>query len=206
MRYARALTRVTYPCYLPMDRFRWLRRVLSLLRPSIRQAGAHRGQGRGQGRGNGQLLQSFQQTPRLTQQIPNPPSLGNRIPGEHTVLACVLVCLWRAGLRIAAMHAAALPAAHRRRTARAAGAGFGAAPSARLHRVGISDVLAHACASRLASAASCLRLARLAFRLAPGPLSFTTTLACCVTFPTIALPPSATETFCTVMAGSLWLR
>ena len=25
-------------CYLPMDRFRWLRRVLSLLRPSIRQA------------------------------------------------------------------------------------------------------------------------------------------------------------------------
>jgi hypothetical protein len=37
-------------------------------------------------------------------------------------------------------------------------------------------------------------------------LSETITLACCVTLPTMALPPSPTDTFCTVMAGSLLLR
>ena len=39
-----------------------------------------------------------------------------------------------------------------------------------------------------------------------GRLSETTTRACCVTLPTMALPPSPTDTFCTVMAGSPWLR
>jgi hypothetical protein len=36
-------------CYLPMDRFPLLRRVLSRLRSSIRQGRAHRGQWRGVG-------------------------------------------------------------------------------------------------------------------------------------------------------------
>ena len=39
-----------------------------------------------------------------------------------------------------------------------------------------------------------------------GLLSDTITLRCCVTLPTMALPPSATDTFCTVMAGSPRLR
>jgi hypothetical protein len=45
------------------------------------------------------------------------------------------------------MHAAAPLAAHRRRAARAAGTGFGAATPARLHRSDIASVVAHACAS-----------------------------------------------------------
>src|SRR4029453_1485202 len=120
------------------------------------------------------------------------------------------VCLGRPGSPCAAVHAAALPAVHRRRAARFAGAGFGAATRARQHRAGISDVIAHACAARLASAESRRRLEPLAFgafRAADaGFLSDTITLACCVTLPTMALPPSPTDTFCTVMAGSPWLR
>jgi hypothetical protein len=37
-------------------------------------------------------------------------------------------------------------------------------------------------------------------------LSETITFACCATLPTIALPPSPTDTFCTVMAAPPWLR
>src|SRR5258705_12474699 len=100
------------------------------------------------------------------------------------------------------MHAAALVAARRGRAARAAGTGFGATTWARLHRAGISDVIAHVCASRLASAGARRRReleAFGAFRAADaGPLSETITLACCVTLPTMSLPPSPTDTFCTV--------
>src|SRR5882724_1515457 len=56
------------------------------------------------------------------------------------------------------MHAAALFAVRSRRAARAAGTGFGATTWARQHRAGFSDVIAHACASRLASAESRLRV------------------------------------------------
>src|SRR2546429_8497257 len=157
-----------------------------------------------------QSLHLFQQLPRFTQQRLNLPSLGERIPGEQAVLARVLVCPWRAGSLRTAVHAAALLAVHRRRAARAAGTGFGATTRARQHRAGVSDEIAHACASRLASAEPRLRLERAAFgalRAADaGLLSETITLACCVTLPTMALPPSPTDRFCTVMAGSPWLR
>jgi len=104
----------------------------------------------------------LQQLPRFNQELPNPPSLGDRIPREATVLPRVLVCPWRAGSRCAAVHAAALPAAHRRRAARAAATGSGATTRARQHRSGISDVIAHAFASCLASAESRPELAALA--------------------------------------------
>src|ERR1700722_17760509 len=129
-----------------------------------------------------QSLHLPQQLPRLSQQRPYLPSLGDRIPGEQAVLARVLVCPWRAGSRCAAVHAAALSAAHRRRTARAAATGFGATTRARQHRAGISDVIAHACSFRLASAASRPRLepAGFAARAADAEfLSDTITLACC---------------------------
>jgi len=74
-------------------------------------------------------------------------------------------------------------AAQRRRLARFAIAGFGAATRARLHRRDVAGVIAHASASA-------------------EPLSETIRLACCVTLPTMARPPSLTETFCTVTAGS----
>src|SRR6202043_3107918 len=154
-------------------------------------------------------LHPLQQLPRFTQQRPNLPSLGDCVPGEQTVLARVLVCPWRSGSLSTAVHAAALFATHRRRAACAAETGLGATTGARQHRAGISDVSAHGCASRLASAESGLRLAPAAlgaFRAADaGFLSETITLACCVTLPTMALPPSSTFTFCTVMAGSPWL-
>src|SRR5262249_40367792 len=105
----------------------------------------------------------FQQLPRFTQQRPYLPSLGDRIPREQAVLARLLVCRWRAGSLCAAMHAAAILAVHRRRAARIAGTGLGATTRARQHRAGISDVIAHACASRLASAESCPRLEGEAF-------------------------------------------
>ena len=155
-------------------------------------------------------LHLLQQLPGFPQQRLNPPSLGDRIRGEQAVLARVPVCLWRAGSRCAAMHAAALFALHRRRAARAAGTGPGAATWARQHRAGISDAVAHAWASRLDQAESRLRLARAPFGAScaaePAFWSDTITRACCVTLPTMALPPSPTDTFCTVMAGSPWLR
>src|SRR5207245_8750457 len=83
-------------------------------------------------------------------------------------------------------------AARRRRAARAVGTEFGAATRAREHRSGVAGVIAHACAFRLAA----IRAAG-----AADTLSETITLACCVTLPTMALPPSPTDTFCTVMAG-----
>src|SRR3954451_21775073 len=157
-----------------------------------------------------QSLHLTQQLPRVTQHRPNLPSLGDRLPGEQAVLARVLVCLWRAGSLRASVHAAAPLAVYRRRAARTAGSGFGATTSARQHRAGVADVIAHVCASRLASAESRLRLERAtfgAFRAADaGLLSETITRACCVTLPTMALPPSPIDTFCTVMAGSPWLR
>src|SRR5205814_5488793 len=129
-----------------------------------------------------------------------------RVLFRSAVLARVPVCLGRAGSRCAAVHAAALVAVHRRRAARAAGTGLGATTRARQHRFGNSDVIAHASAARLASAESRLRLERAAFgafcAADAGLLSDTITRACCVTLPTMALPPSATDTFCTVMAGS----
>ena len=108
----------------------------------------------------------------------------------------------------AAVHAAAFPAVHRRRAARVVGTGSGATTPARQHRAGIAGVIAHACASRLALAESRFRLEPEpfgAFRAADaGLLSETITRACCVTLPTMALPPSPTDTFRTVMAGSPW--
>ena len=155
-------------------------------------------------------LYPFQHPPRLTQQRSNLPSLGDRLPGEQPMLARVPVCSRRAGALRAAVHAAALFAVHRRRAARIARTVFGAAPQARLHRTRISDVIAHASAAGPSSAELRLRLAPAAFgflRAADaGLLSDTITRACWVTLPTMALPPPATETFCTVMAGPLWLR
>src|SRR5882724_1425371 len=88
--------------------------------------------------------------------------------------------------------------------------GVGATTWARQHRAGIAGVNVHACASRLASSESCRRLEPTAFGAFRDAdawfLSETITLACCVTLPTIALPPSPTDTFCTVMAGAPWLR
>src|SRR5438105_3665942 len=89
----------------------------------------------------------LQKLPRVSQQSLNPLSLGDRFPGEQAVLARVPVSLWRAGFWYAAVHAAAPLAAHRRRTARCAGADFGAATRARQHRPGIADVIAHSWAS-----------------------------------------------------------
>jgi hypothetical protein len=104
--------------------------------------------------GKAASLHSLQQLPRFTQQRLDPPTLGDRIPAEHPMLARILIRPWRAGPRCAPVHAAALFAAHRRRVARATGAGSGATARARQHRAGVSDVIAHACASRLASAES----------------------------------------------------
>src|SRR6266852_4730292 len=139
----------------------------------------------------------LEQLPRFAQQGPNPPSLGGRVLGEQAVLARVLVSPWRAASWRAAVHAAALFAAHRRRAARAAGTDFCPATRARQHRTGIAGVIAHACVCRLASAGSCSRLEssgigtiRAAVTAGAGPLSETSTLACCVTLPTMALPPS----------------
>src|SRR5260221_4743104 len=117
----------------------------------------------------------------------NPLSMDDRVRGDPAVLARIPVSPGRAGPRRTAMHAAALFAAHRRRAARAAGTDFCAATRARQHRAGIAGVVAHACASGFAS-------------------TETITLACCVTLPTVALPPSPTDTFCTVTTGSPWLR
>ncbi len=102
-----------------------------------------------------QSLHLLQQLPRFTQQGLNPLSLGDRVAGEQAVLARVLVSPWRAASRRAAVHAAALFAAHRRRAARAAGTDFCPATRARQHRTGIAGVIAHACVCRLASAGSC---------------------------------------------------
>ena len=130
----------------------------------------------------------LQQLPRFTQQRPNLLPLGDRIPCEQAMPARVVVSLWRSGARRTAVHAAAPFAAHRRRAARPAGADFGAATLARQHRAAIGGVIAQACAPR------------------PASPSETITLACWVTLPTMALPPSRTDTFCTVMAGSPRLR
>src|SRR5262245_55536295 len=72
-------------------------------------------------------LHLIQQLPRFTQQHPNLPSPGDCILGEQAVLARVLVCPRRAGSLGAAVHAAAFVAVHRRRAARATGAGFSVA-------------------------------------------------------------------------------
>jgi hypothetical protein len=130
----------------------------------------------------------LQQPPRLTQQVPNLLALGDRIPSEQAVPARVLVSLWSAGARRTAVHATAPFAAHRRRAARSAAADFGAATRTPQHRAAIGGVIAQACVPRSASP------------------SETITLACWVTLPTMALPPSRTDTFCTVMAVSPRLR
>jgi hypothetical protein len=91
----------------------------------------------------------LQKLPRFAQQGLNPPSLDDRAPGEQPVLARVLVSLWRAASWSAAVHAAALFAAHDRRAARAAGTDFCPATRARQHRAGIAGVVAHACAFRV---------------------------------------------------------
>src|SRR5260370_6147181 len=160
-----------------------------------------------------QSLHLLQQLPRCPQQGRIPLSLGDRFAVEQAVLARVLVSPWRAASRRAAVHAAALFAAHRRRAARAAGTDFCPATRARQHRTGIAGVIAHACVCRFASTESCccspgsgIGTIRAAVTAGAGVLSETITLACCVTLPTMALPPSWTDTFCTVMAGSPLLR
>jgi hypothetical protein len=55
----------------------------------------------------------IQQLSRLTQQRLNLPSLGDRIPGEQAMLACVPVRFWRPAPLCTAMHTAALPSVHR---------------------------------------------------------------------------------------------
>ena len=153
-------------------------------------------------------LHFLQQLPRFTQKRPNLSSFGDRFPCEQAMRARVLVCLWRAGSLCAAVHAAALPAVHRWRAARVAGTCFGTTTRAYQHRAGVAGVIAHG--SRLLSAEARRRLepaAFGAFRAADaGLVSDTITFACWVTLPTMALPPSPTDTFCTVMAGSPWLR
>src|SRR6266478_847008 len=163
--------------------------------------------------GRAKSFHLLQQLPRVTQQGLNLLSLGDRDLCEEAVLARVLVSPWRAGFRRTAVHAAAFFAAHRRRAARSAGADFCAATRARQHRTGIAGVIAHGCAPRLASTGSCccspgsgIGTIRASVTAGAAPLSETITLACCVTLPTMALPPSPTDTFCTVMAGSPWLR
>jgi hypothetical protein len=158
-------------------------------------------------------FQRLQQLPRFTQQGLNSLALGDCDLCKQAVLARVPVSPWRTGSWRTAVHAAAPFAAHGRRAARSAGTDFGAAPRARQHRAGIAGVIAHAFASRFAAAESCFRLEsldlgtlRAAGAAGLGFLSETITLACCVTLPTMALPPSPTDTFCTVMAGSPWLR
>src|SRR5260370_11879424 len=160
-----------------------------------------------------QSFHRLRKLPRFAQQGLNPLSLGDGVPGEQAVLARVAVAPWRAGPRRTAVHTAALFAAHRRRAAQAAGTDFCAATGAGQHRAGIAGVTSHAQASRLASTPSCSRSERsgmgaLRAAVTAGAwfLSETITLACCVTLPTMALPPSPTDTFCTVMAGSPWLR
>ena len=155
----------------------------------------------------------LQKLPCFAQQRLNAPSPGDRVLSEQAVPARVLVCPWRAGSRRTAVHAAALSAAHRRRAARSAEADFCAATRARQHRTGIAGSIAHACASRFVSRhRAAVRLdqasgpSRHPSPRALGYLSETITLACCVTLPTMALPPSPTDTFCTVMAGSPLLR
>lgn len=146
-------------------------------------------------------LHTLQHLPRLTQQYQNLPSLRDRIPAEQSVLVRVPVRPRRAGSLGTAVHAAARLAVHGMRPARAAAAGLGATTRARQHRAGILDVIAHACASGLASAAPCRRLAPAgpsARAADAGFWSDTTTFACCVTLPTMALPPPSTFTFCTV--------
>jgi hypothetical protein len=70
--------------------------------------------------------------------------------------------------------------------------------------------MAHAWASRSAVAGALRRLepaAFGAFRAADAGFLFETIIfACCVMLPTMALPPSPTDTFYRVMAGSPWLR
>src|SRR6476620_2706706 len=95
-----------------------------------------------------------QKLPRFAQQRLNLPSLGDRSSGEQAVLARVPVSPWRAGSRRAAVHAAAIFAAHRRRAARAAATDSCAATRARQHRSGIAGMVAHAGAFRLASTGS----------------------------------------------------
>src|SRR6185437_15155266 len=99
----------------------------------------------------------LQKLPRFDQQGLNLLALGDRLPGEPTVLARVAVAPWRAGPRRATVHAATLFAAHRRRAAGAAGMDFGAAARARPHRSGIAGVIAHVFAFCLASMPSCFR-------------------------------------------------
>jgi hypothetical protein len=59
-------------------------------------------------------LHLLQHLPCFAQHLPNPPPLLDGIPGESPVLARVPVGPWRAGSQCAAVHAAALLAAHRR--------------------------------------------------------------------------------------------
>ena len=147
-------------------------------------------------------LHPLQKLPRLAQQVLYPLSLGDLRPGEQPVLARVPVAPWRAGSRRTAMHAAAFFAVHGVCAALATRTEFGAATrvvhlhsQSAAHRAAL-DGLFHdhvplPLGAHRASAAA-----------GAGFLSDTITFACCVTLPTMALPPSATDTFCTVMAGS----
>lgn len=90
----------------------------------------------------------LQQLPRFTQQHPDLLALGDRFPREQSVPARVPVSPRGAGPRRTAVHAAAPLAAHRRRAARSAGAGFCAATAARHHRIDIGRVIAQASAFR----------------------------------------------------------
>ena len=120
--------------------------------------------------GRTKSLHLLQQLPRLAQQGLNLFSLGDCGLREAAVLARIPVSPGRAAIRRSAVFAAAPFAVHRRCAARFPAAGFGAATPARPHRSGVAGVIAHPSASA-------------------APLSETIKLACCVTLPTMALPP-----------------
>ena len=97
---------------------------------------------------NGKSSHRLQQLPCFTQQIPNPLALRNGVVGEQAVPARIVVSFLCARALRSAVHAAARLAAHRRRAARSAGAGFGAATWARQHRTNLWCRIAQACALR----------------------------------------------------------
>src|SRR5665213_3081519 len=151
-----------------------------------------------------------QHLPCLIQQRLDLLALGDRFAREPAVPARVVVSPLAAGSWRTAVHAAAPFAAQRRCAAGSTVAGFGAATPARPHGTGVGGVIAHARACRLAPAELCVPAPRpdvgASVTAVAPPLSGRITLACCVTLPTMAWPPSPTDTFCTVTGGSPLLR
>ena len=149
-------------------------------------------------------LNALQQLPRLPYERSNLPALFNRCFPVQAVLERVLITPRCARSRRAAMHATSLLAMHRRRLAGRARASLGATARARQHRAGIARVIAgHLAGLRLngtevgagsptvfiagpfGSARACGNAAAWVGPVARGV---------CVTLPTMAWPPSLTET------------